>query len=99
MTAPENGLDPAAGVMNVRVPDRDANWGIPGAPAIVVRCVVIPRRCPACGGPRGNAHPVHIQDTPVNLSWDRWDNPCGHLDLFRDVIAEAAALTSGQVAA
>lgn len=45
--------------------------------------------CPRCGGPRGEPHPALSFDGSRRLSVDGWDNPCGHVDLYRDVRREA----------
>lgn len=78
----------AAATMQVRVPDR-SNWGTSG-PAVVVRSLTLSRRCPCCGGPRGNAYPFRFHEDGDWFTVDRWDNPCGHLDLYTHVLAEAA---------
>ena len=77
-------------LMTVRVPDR-SGWGTPGAPLIVVRCLRISRSCPVCAGPRGNAYPFTFFDDGDWYHVDRWDNPCGHLDLYSNVLTEVAA--------
>ena len=49
--------------------------------------------CPHCGGPRGPVHPVISYDGSRRLSCDGWTNPCGHIDYYRAVRAEAAHMT------
>ncbi|MGV2914627.1 hypothetical protein [Streptomyces alfalfae] len=47
--------------------------------------------CPACGGPRGwdRIRPVELRLREETVSVDRWDNPCGHGDVYADVLVEA----------
>ncbi|WP_285509697.1 hypothetical protein [Actinokineospora sp. NBRC 105648] len=85
-----------------RAPIRTVRVGDPAAPGSVL---VLRLRwlCPdpACRRPRGDVERVRLDyhrrsGPPTRVSVDRWRNPCGHLDLVRDVIAEAAALTDHQ---
>lgn len=46
--------------------------------------------CPRCGGPRGEVHRVVSYDGSRRMEVDGWDNPCGHIDLYSDVRAEAS---------
>lgn len=78
------------GTMTVRV--RDDGPG-PGYTGVSVRTVTISDRCPACGGPRGK-DTVRGHNFRVDGDWfnvDRWDNPCGHVDYYANVLAEALA--------
>jgi hypothetical protein len=45
--------------------------------------------CPVCGGPRGEPYGYNFieDDTPYFVH--KWDNPCGHMDLYADVLVEA----------
>ena len=45
--------------------------------------------CPRCGGPRGDGGRAISYDGGRQLSCDGWTNPCGHVDLYRAVRAEA----------
>ncbi len=47
--------------------------------------------CPVCGGPRGEPFPSFSYDGSRRLCCDGWINPCGHVDKYDDVRAEAAA--------
>lgn len=53
--------------------------------------VEISDNCPICNGPRGKPilHQWH-QDGDT-LSAHKWVNPCGHIDLYSEVIKEAEA--------
>lgn len=46
--------------------------------------------CPRCGGPRGRVYRTVSFDGSRRLSCDGWKNPCGHIDFYSDVRAEAA---------
>lgn len=46
-------------------------------------------RCPRCDGPRGEPFPTVSYDGSRRLSCDGWRNPCGHVDIYRDVRREA----------
>ena len=45
--------------------------------------------CPVCGGPRGEIFRTTSFDGAKQLSVDGWVNPCGHIDVYQDVIEEA----------
>ena len=45
--------------------------------------------CPVCGGPRGKRYHHRFHETGEWYNVDRWDNPCGHVDKYRDVLKEA----------
>lgn len=47
--------------------------------------------CPVCGQPRGKIKKVRSYDGSLILFCDGWSNPCGHVDKYDDVIAEAKA--------
>lgn len=46
-------------------------------------------RCPKCRGPRGETRNVFSFDGSRRLVVDGWDNPCGHIDYYPEVRAEA----------
>lgn len=46
--------------------------------------------CPVCGGPRGEPFQTVSYDGSRRLACDGWENPCGHVDRYADVRAEAA---------
>jgi DNA-binding NarL/FixJ family response regulator len=83
--------------MTVRVCDRGEGREYVG---VTVRAVTIPVVCPKCGGPRG-VDTVRTQRFCEDGEWysvDRWDNPCGHVDMYADVLCEARAFTTAQAA-
>lgn len=47
--------------------------------------------CPVCGGPRGwdNVSPAEVSLRNIAVTVDRWVNPCGHEDVYADVLEEA----------
>lgn len=47
--------------------------------------------CPVCGGPRGwdTVSPAEVSLRNIAVTVDRWANPCGHDDVYADVLAEA----------
>jgi hypothetical protein len=45
--------------------------------------------CPVCGGPRGEPVMRRFCEDGEWFDLDTWENPCGHIDLYRDVYAEA----------
>lgn len=47
--------------------------------------------CPECGGPRGETYETLSFDGSRRLGVDGWSNPCGHIDLYSELRAEAAA--------
>lgn len=62
------------------------------APTAIIRTVVISAFCPQCGRRRGTPHGFNFY---VDGEWHhvhRWDNPCGHIDMYDDVITEADRL-------
>lgn len=44
--------------------------------------------CPVCGGPRGEPYWHHFCEDGDWFTVTRWDNPCGHLDKYADVLKE-----------
>lgn len=72
-------------VRSVRIPGSDDHDGW------YTITVTLTWQCPRCGGPRGTVHPVISYDGSRRLPCDGWQNPCGHIDFYRDVRAEARA--------
>lgn len=81
--------------MKVRVRDRgsEAPWGH-GLTNPIVRTITISDSCPVCGGLRGTPRNLNQCDDGAYYSVDVWDNPCGHLDSYASVLAEARAAES-----
>ena len=86
-----------SGTMTVRVCDRGSGRDYVG---VTIRTVTVSDRCPQCGGPRGvdtiRNHNFH--EDGEWLSVDRWTNPCGHVDMYSAVLAEARATAEGGAA-
>lgn len=80
--------------ITVRVRDREAEgpWGI-GRTHPIVRPVTISAYCPSCGRRRGEPRNLNQHEDGAWYASDVWDNPCGHLDTYRAVIAEARSLS------
>lgn len=80
--------------MTVKVRDRasEAPWGT-GLTTPVTREVTISAYCqrPGCGQRRGEPRGLNQCDDGAFYWVQAWDNPCGHVDYYRDVIREAAA--------
>jgi len=51
--------------------------------------VEISDNCPICGGKRGIPHSYNFCEDGEWFNVDRWDNPCGHIDKYGDVIRES----------
>ena len=76
----------------VTVRDRraeDAAWGSSGPFTIITRTVTVPWVCPQCGGPRGEIHGMNMCEDGDYAWMNVWGNPCGHIDMYPDVIDEA----------
>ena len=70
----------------VEIPARDNHEG-QFATTVEVRWA-----CPRCGHPRGEVRRGLSWDGSQRLPVDCWVNPCGHIDKYPAVRAEAAAL-------
>ena len=75
--------------MTVRVIDRGTGRGYNG---LAIRTVTIPAVCPTCGGPRGEATGHYFCEDGAWYTCDRWQNSCGHIDMYSAVLAEARAI-------
>lgn len=75
--------------MTVRVIDRSM-WGR-SVPYPQIAEVTISAFCPRCGQRRGAPWPHRFHEDGEWLTCDRWDNPCGHVDMYENVLAEARA--------
>lgn len=90
MTMPEN---TTTETMTVTVRDRSAEspWGS-GMTNPRTRTVTISALCPRCGGRRGEPRGLNQHDDGAWYWVQVWDNPCGHVDMYTDVVREAAEL-------
>ncbi len=69
----------------VTIPASDDREGI------LAMQVSVEWKCPQCGRPRGEPHPAISYDGSRRLYCDGWTNPCGHVDKYSDVRAEAVS--------
>lgn len=84
--------------MLVTILDRaamNAAWDSGHAGGVILRTVAVGDRCPACGGPRGVPQLQQFCEDGDWYSVDCWSNPCGHVDMYAAVLAEAAAVKGG----
>lgn len=58
-----------------------------------LRTVEIANTCPRCGGPRGEPQLQRMCEDGEWYSASIWQNPCSHIDMYPDVLAEAARHT------
>lgn len=54
--------------------------------------VEIADTCPVCGGPRGEPRGYNFFEDGETFHVNVWDNPCGHIDSYRDCYFEAKKL-------
>lgn len=82
-----------APTMEVTVRDRSAEapWGV-GLINPVVRTITISAFCPVCGGRRGEPQGLNQCDDGAYYWVQVWTNPCGHTDMYADVVIEAEKL-------
>lgn len=59
-----------------------------GYPGYAVK-VVLEWICPQCGGARGEPAPTISYDGSRRLGVDGWENDCGHIDYYSNVLVEA----------
>jgi hypothetical protein len=82
---------PAAPTMTVRIRDgitEAARWGSGrGGPVVVT--VHLVATCPQCYGPRGEVRGLNSCDDGEYYHVNTWNNPCGHVDHYHDVLIEA----------
>jgi hypothetical protein len=90
----------AAETMTVTVRDRSAEapWGS-GLTDPKTRKIVISAFCPKCGERRGEPEGANQCDDGAYFWVQVWTNPCGHLDRYEDVLAEAKELAAGSAGA
>lgn len=54
--------------------------------------VEISDNCPICGGKRGEPQERQYCEDGEFYTVDNWENPCGHLDKYKDVYNESLKL-------
>ena len=65
--------------MIVTIPDR-RYW------PFILRTIEIEDHCPSCGEPRGEPYWYRFHDTGDWHSVNKWDNPCGHIDKYSEIL-------------
>lgn len=81
------GSEAATPTMTVDIPGESAS--LDGSATRPIHRVTIGVICPRCGGRRGEAHDGIIYDGSLRMHVSVWENPCGHVDDYRDVLKEA----------
>jgi hypothetical protein len=76
--------------MTVTVRDRSAEaaWGV-GLIRPVTRTITISAHCPVCGEKRGEPQGLNQCDDGAYYWVQVWTNPCGHTDMYANVVIEA----------
>lgn len=69
--------------MTVTIPAKQEHEGL------YSMVVTISKKCPICGGERGNPYPTISYDGSRRLHVDGWQNNCGHLDRYSEVRKES----------
>lgn len=85
MNAYDRATAPEVATRTVTIPAREQHDGYYG------RRVTLRWVCPICGGPRGEPTHGFSYDGSRRLPVDMWTNPCGHVDKYSAVRAEADA--------
>ncbi|MFC9361303.1 hypothetical protein ACFTZB_32585 [Rhodococcus sp. NPDC057014] len=83
--------------ITVTVRDRTAEpgWGS-GLLRVCTRKVEISISCAHCGGRRGIPKPTYQHEDGITYWVDTWTNPCGHVDHYASVLAEALVLAAAR---
>jgi len=74
--------------MIVTIPKMSEHGGYPGN----IITLEISDNCPICGGRRGKIFGTISYDGSRRLHCDGWENPCGHIDRYKDVRNEGKAV-------
>lgn len=87
---------PKTNLITVKVRDRAAEaqlWGRnSGLFTPIIRIVKISPNCPECGEPRGQIRGSNESEDGAFYHVNVWTNPCGHVDFYPAVLAEARRL-------
>lgn len=79
---------PIAKSMTYFVVDREAMKNASHYRVITAKATVA-CECPKCGGPRGEPESRSFYDDGDTYTANVWTNPCGHVDMYDDVLKEA----------
>ena len=88
--------------MLVTIVDRakmDRTYGTPAFAGVALVTVAFGNTCLVCGAPRGKSELKRFHEWGEFYEVDTWINECGHVDKYRDVLAEAAGLAAALSAA
>ncbi|MFI9026387.1 hypothetical protein [Streptomyces sp. NPDC053560] len=77
--------EPRPSTMSYRVIDRGDG---PGYTGVRIVTVLVEPECPRCGGPRGKPRNHRFCEDGAWYDVDKWENPCGHVDMYAAVLAE-----------
>ena len=78
-------------VINRAAETRAWGHGLHG-PRDFLRTVEIADACPICGSARGTPVERSFMEDGESYSVDCWENSCGHIDAYVDVLKEAASV-------
>jgi len=56
------------------------------------KTIEIADNCPICGEIRGKPYGYNFSEDGESFFVNRWDNPCGHIDYYKNVLIEADKL-------
>lgn len=82
------------GTMKVTVMYRNNWFGGDGWIAYPIQ-IEIADTCPVCGGKRGTPYWHRFHEDGQWIDVQKWDNPCGHVDSYKDCIVEFNKLQEG----
>lgn len=74
--------------VTVRDQSREPAWGS-GPLRVCTRAVEISAFCRICGARRGERRGFNQAEDGIYFWVQVWENPCGHVDLYPDVVKEA----------
>jgi hypothetical protein len=61
----------------------------PGYEGLSIRAIEIDSQCPCCGTLRGRPRNHNFHEDGEWYSCDKWENACGHPDMYAEVIFES----------
>jgi hypothetical protein len=91
-----NGRRFVGGAMQVTIMYRNNWFGGDGWTYYPIK-IIIADNCPICGKKRGKPYPYRFRECGEWFTVDKWDNPCGHLDTYRDCIIESEQLKKNKI--
>lgn len=84
--------------MEVRVINRKKTQHLAGHESFepVIETVTISNYCPRCGKPRGTPMDKTFFLDGFSYTVDYWQNPCGHMDMYYEVLEEAERMKEAE---